>query len=180
MEVNMDKYTNALYPDKINDLIDNEGKVKESADIIGKEELQNEYYNKREVDELIQGGGGSGSLYIHRITFSVKGSTQQVCTIEMLSTSNTTIDWTRLFNYINSRPNKEIYVLGEFEATGENLTDVWLTSYCRLYLDSLKIGVQPSAYLSINDNMIYNCQDEYESAFIDNREPYTDDILPLI
>lgn len=53
----MDKYTNALYPDKINDLIDNEGKVKEGAAVVGKEELQNEYYNKEEVDELVQGGG---------------------------------------------------------------------------------------------------------------------------
>ena len=52
MEVFMAKYTDAKFPDKINDLIDNEGNVKVGSDVVSQEELAENYYTKEEVDQL--------------------------------------------------------------------------------------------------------------------------------
>lgn len=48
----MAKYTDAKFPDKINDLIDNEGNVKVGSDVVSQEELAENYYTKEEVDQL--------------------------------------------------------------------------------------------------------------------------------
>ena len=48
----MTKYTDAKFPDKINDLIDNDGNVKPGSDVVNQEELAEHYYTKEEVDQL--------------------------------------------------------------------------------------------------------------------------------